>query len=238
MAPLDARRARVEPLLDLHAPVDAIYAYYALFHDAERTALHVHENAQGAVDGFAAVCRTGQQLFVPTVALRTPDVRAARELLREALVPGRPYVVLTTPDLRDVVEEVVHVERARLHHLYRLDLGRFRPLVNVLVVRETSPGGTPRFLIRAQGEVVAQAGLNWQSPYFAELFVRTEPPARGRGWGRAVATACTTWILRAGKHPLYVVDRENSAGVGLARAMGYVDTGAREFAAEGVCCLE
>jgi hypothetical protein len=53
-----------------------------------------------------------------------------------------------------------------------------------------------------------------------------------------VATACTTWVLRAGKQPLYVVDSENDASIGLARSIGYVDTGVREFAAEGICCVE
>jgi ribosomal protein S18 acetylase RimI-like enzyme len=238
MMTFDERRARVERLLDLHAPVDALYAYYALFHDADRTQIYLHEDARGAVDGFVAVCRTGQRLFVPTVVLRTLDTRVAVDLLREALVPGRPYAVVTTSDLRDVVGQVLDIERAEIHHLYRLDLARFRTLLNVLVVRESAPTGAPRFVIRSQGQVMAQAGLNWQSPYFAELFVHTEPAARGRGWGRAVATACTTWVLRAGKQPLYVVDSENDAGIGLARAIGYVDTGVREFAAEGVCCVE
>ena len=117
---LEELRARVQPLLNLSAPADALYVYYALHHDPRRTGLYVHGNTVGrpgaagaqaadgfVADGFVVVCYTGQRLFQPTVVLRTPDARAAVELLRRALVPGRPYYLITTPDLREAVAEVV-----------------------------------------------------------------------------------------------------------------------------------
>ena len=235
MTDLESLRLKVRPLLHFSAPSDALFVYYAFYHDPRRTRLYVREGADGRADGFVAVCQTGQRLFVPTVVLRTPSVEAAVELLREALVPGRPYYLITTPDLRDAVAEVVGIEQPGINRVYRLDLLRFQPFINVLVVAEQGLGGLPRFLIRSQGEIAAESGLNWYGPHFGEIFVRTAPAARERGWGQAVLTACTTWVVRSARQPLYIVHETNGPSIALAEAVGYVDTGAREFAGEGVC---
>lgn len=228
-------RLKVRSLLRLTEPADALAVYYALYHDPRRTALYVHENADGRADGFAAVCQTGQRLFAPTVVLRTAEKQAAVTLLREALAPGRPYYLVTTPDLREAVAEVVSIEQVEINHIYRLDLSRFQMSINVLVVAEPGLGDLPRFVIRSQGEVAAEAGLNWALSHFAEVFVRTMPEAQRRGWGGAVLTACTLWVVRSARQPLYVVGEENVVSIALAETTGYVDTGAREFAGEGVC---
>jgi len=235
VADLESLRLKVRPLLHLSAPSDALSAYYAFYHDPRRTRLYVHEDADGHADGFVAVCQTGQRLFQPTVVLCMPRAEVAVELLRQALVPGRPYYLITTPGLRDAVVKVVDIEQPEINHVYRLDLSRFQPLINVLVVAEQGLGGRPRFVIRSQGEIAAEAGLNWASPHFAEVSVRTAPAAQGRGWGRAVVTACTTWVLRSARQPLYVVNEANGPSIALAEAVGYVDSGTREFAGEGVC---
>jgi len=232
---LERLRLRVRPLLHFSAPGDALAVYYAFYHDPRRTSLTVHENDAGRADGFVAICQTGQRLFQPTVVLRTPDARAAVELLRQALIPGRPYYLVTTPDLRDVVAEVVDVTRPEVNHVYKLDLLRFQSTINVLIVAEQGMGGRPRFVIRSQGEVVAEAGVNWSSPHFAGVYVQTVPAARQRGWGRAVLTACSTWGVRSARQPIYVVHEENGPSITLAESVGYVDTGAREFTCEGVC---
>jgi hypothetical protein len=41
--------------------------------------------------------------------------------------------------------------------------------------------------------------------------------------------------VRSARHPLYVVNEGNDASLALAKSVGYVDTGVREFAGEGVC---
>jgi RimJ/RimL family protein N-acetyltransferase len=222
-------------MLHLSDPVDALYAYYALYHDPRRTNLHVHEDAGGHADGFVAVCQTGQQLFQPTVVLRAKNERTAVEVLRQALVPGRPYYVITPPDLMDALKEVVDIKQPEINHLYALELIRSRPAINVLIVTEEGIGGLPRFVIRSRGEVAAEAGLNWASPHFAEIFVHTEPYAQGRGWGQSVLEACTTWAVRSARQPLYVANEANVPSIALAKTVGYADTGAREFAGEGVC---
>jgi len=47
--------------------------------------------------------------------------------------------------------------------------------------------------------------------------------------------ACTTWVVRSGRQPLYVVNEANKPSIALTEAVGYVDTGARELTGEGVC---
>ncbi|MDY6876401.1 MAG: GNAT family N-acetyltransferase [Chloroflexota bacterium] len=234
MTDLERLRLKVRPLLHLSTPGDALYVYYALYHDPWRTHLYVHERDDGRADGFVAVCQTGQRLFQPTVVLRTPDAGVAVELLRQVLVPGRPYYLITTPDLREAAAEVIYINQPEINHICRLELSHFQPSINVLVVAEHGPAGKPRFVIRSQGEIAAEAGLNWISPHFAEMFVRTAPEARGRGWGKAVVAACTTWVVRSARQPLYIVNEANEPSLALAKAIGYVDTGAREFAGEGV----
>jgi GNAT superfamily N-acetyltransferase len=236
MADLQALRLKARIMLHLSDPVDALYAYYALYHDPRRTELFIHEDAEGHTDGFAAICQTGQRLFQPTVALRARNEHVAVDVLRRALMPGRPYCVITTLDLMDAVGQVVDVEQAEINHLYSLDPIRLQPVINVLIVTEEGIGGLPRFVIRSQeGTIAAEAGLNWVSPHFAEVFVRTHPDAQGRGLGRSVLAACTTWAVHSARQPLYVVNEANEPSSALAKAAGYVDTGAREFAGEGVC---
>jgi len=237
MGELDQLRRRIRPMLDLNAAVDALYAYYTLYHDPARTQLLIHEDDGGDVDGFISVCQTGQRLFEPTVVLRTVDASVAADLLLRALDPGRGYYVITTSDLRGEVAKVLRIQNEETNHIYRLDLSQFEPAINVLVVQEQGIGSGPRFVIRRQDTVLARSGVNWLSPHFAEVFVQTEPVARGRGWGKAVVQACTRWVLQSGRKPLYIVNSSNNASGALAKSIGYVDTGAREYAADGMCCV-
>ncbi len=235
MADLERLRLKARSLLHFSAPTDALYVYYAFYHDPRRTRLYVHEDGDGRADGFAAVCQTGQRLFQPTVVLRTPNARAAVELLRQALASGRPYYLITTPDLRDAVTEIVQMEQSQINRIYRLELFRFQPSINVLVVAEQGLSKRPRFVIRSREEVAAEAGVNWLSPHFAAVYVRTTLAAQGRGWGQSVAEACTNWVVQSGRQPLYIVGEEDEPGIALAEEIGYIDTGAREFAGEGLC---
>ena len=237
MGELDHVRRRIRSTLDLNAPVDALYAYYVLYHDPSRTQLLIHEDSGGHLDGFVAVCQTGQRLFEPTVVLRTADARVAVDLLQQALDPGRGYYVITTSDLCGEVGRVLRIQSEATDHIYRLDLSRFDSAINVLIVQEEGVGSGPLFVIRRHGSVLARSGVNWLSPHFAEVSVQTEPVARGRGWGKAVVQACTRWVLQSGRKPLYIVNSSNDASVTLAKSVGYVDTGAREYAADGMCCV-
>ncbi len=237
MPNMDKRRLKVRSMLSLSAPVDALYAYYAFYHDPERTELHVHEDSQGRADGFVAVCQTAQRLFQPTVVLRTTKADVGTALLREALQTGRPYYLITTPDLREVASEVVDMPSPEINRIYEIDLARFEPLINVLVVAEEGLEGRPRFLVRAQGTVVAEAGLTWMSPQFAAVYAHATPAARERDLGQAVLATCTQWAVRSGRHALAIIGVEDAYGTELVERVGYVDTGARELAADVMCCV-
>jgi hypothetical protein len=235
MAEVDKRRLKIRAMLSLSAVTDALYAYYAFYHDRERTELHVHEDADGHADGFAAVCQTSERLFQPTVVLRTPKVRVAVELLDEALAPGRPYYLITTPDLREAVSEVVHMPQPQTNLLYEIDLSRFEYTINVLVVAQEGIEDRPRFLVRSQEEVVAEAGVAWLSPHFAAVYAQATPPAQERGLGRSALATCTRWVVRSGRRPLAIINPKERGAIALVEAVGYVDTGARDLAGEVVC---
>ncbi len=230
---IEELRRKVRPLLDLSAPRDGMAAYYALYHDPARTRLVVEER-EGRAEGFLAVCQTGRDLFRQTAVLRARGEGVAAELLKRGLLPRRPYYLVTTPELQAAVAGALEVERSGLNRVYRLDLRRYAPSINVLVVPARAADGSPRFVIHSGGEVAAESGLNWYSPHFAEIYVWTAPQAQRRGWGKAVVDACVAWVLRSGIQPLYIADEENEASIRLAESLGFVDTGARELAVEGI----
>ena len=233
---LAAQRSRLERegFLFLAEPKDALAAYYALYHDPGRSRLWLHENADDHIDGFVAICQTGFNLFQPTVVLRAREDEIAVALLREALQPGRPVYVVTTPTLDLAVRAVVQLEREEFNRIYHFDPSRFKPEINVLVQPARAPDGSPRFVIRSRDQTASEAGVNWRSPHFAEMFVHTQPWAQGRGWGKAVVAACANTLVQAGVQPLYMVTEGNQASIRLAESVGFVDTGGREFAGSGV----
>ncbi|MGD1995574.1 MAG: GNAT family N-acetyltransferase [Anaerolineae bacterium] len=226
-------RRRVRPMLDLSAARDALSAYYALYHNPERTRLLIQEGPTDRVEAFLSICQTGRDLFRLTAVLRARNSGAAEELLHRELEPRRPYYLITTPDLHSVVEEVLAVEQFEINRVYRLDLSLYTPAISVLVVPDRAADGSPRFVIRSQGKLAAEAGTNWRSPHFAGLYAWTSPEARDRGWGKAVVESCANWVIRSGAQPLYIVSEDNQSSIRLAESVGFTDTGSRELAVEG-----
>lgn len=248
MTDLDAQRAAIRPLLAPSDPEDALTAYYALYHDPRRAHLTLHHvPVSGAhletgpdrgqrVDGFVAVCQTGHDLFRPLVVIRALNEEIVGELLRRALVPGRPYFLIAPLDLTEALERSVDMPKPTFNRIYRVDPARFElthtARINVLVQEQRGPASQPRWEIRSGNKVAAVAGTNWRSPFCAEVYVHTEPQFRRRGWGRAVLQAATAGLLREGLLPLYMVESSNLFSIQLAEAAGYIDTGRREVASE------
>lgn len=220
-----AQREAIRPLLVPTDPQDAMTAYYALLHDPRRTQLMLHRAVAGQVDGFIAVCQTGRDLFVPLVVIRA-DRRDVGELVRRALQPGRPYTLVTTPALYPAVAEHMLVERQQINRIYVLEAAPPDPGINVMVQPGTSEF---RYEIRTQDRIVAAAGVNWRSERLADMYVYTEPDSQGRGWGKAVGSACVKALVAARLLPLYTVAEENTASLELARALGFRDSDAREY---------
>jgi GNAT superfamily N-acetyltransferase len=237
---LNEKRREVRRLLSPADPADALASYYALWHDPRRTQIRLHRDAQGRTDGFMVVAQTGADLFRPLVVLRAPGEEAAIELMRGMLTPNRPYQVIVPVTMASAVRRVLTITSSRLTYVYRLDPSRFEPVINVLVRRvdpagdASSPGrGNYRFEIESQGQVMAMSGTNWRSPDFGEVFVYVHPRGRGRGWGRSVVSACSNALLEERLRPLYMAEEGNPASQRIAEALGYVDTGMRDFVGEG-----
>jgi hypothetical protein len=226
---LAVQRRLIAPLLAPAAPADARAAYYALFHDGRRVRLTLHTLAGGQVDGFAAVCQTGRDLFVPLVVVRAPPV-AVGGLLRDALLAGRPYDVVAPPELRADVERVMLLQEYHTNRIYVFDPATYRPLLNVMV----QPGEGPfRYEIRSGDKVTSSAGINWRSSRMAEVYVDSEPGAQSRGWDRAVGSACIRALLDEGLLPLYTVSENEPTSSRLPLLLGFQDSGAAEFECRG-----
>ena len=231
---LDADRQAIAPLLRPHSPEDALATYYALHHGDARTRLAVHRDERGSADGFIAVCQTGFDLFQPLVVLQAPAEYVAADLLRTALSPGRSYHVFVSPHLASAALAELDVQKAALCRVFEARRADYRPVINVLVTSSRGPDGAMRFAVRAaDGRVVAESGANWRTAEFAEVFVHVEFPARGRGLGKSVVSACATYLLESGLRPLYVVDQQDVESVAIADALGFTDTGVRQSAFTG-----
>ncbi len=213
-------------------PADALASYYALWHDARRTQITLHRDAQQRVTGYVTVSQTGVDLFRPLVTLRARDKKAVPDLLRAALSPNRPYQVTVPVALAPSLRDQMDFSRSSLNRIYILAPSRFQPIINVLVQRVAGADGTPRFQIESQGQIVAMSGTNWRSPTHAEVFVWVDAKGRGRGWGKSVVSACTATLLEERLRPLYLVEEGNQASIRIAESVGYVDTDARELTGE------
>lgn len=235
LASRETLRASLRHLVDENSPGDALPAYYALHHPAHRAELFVHtEGALERADGFLVRAQTGMDLFRPLVTFRAQSEMAARVLFQTGMPAGRPTYLTVPAALAGWANKHLVVTEAELHRIYQLDPRRFQPIINVLAVTSAGADGTPRCEIRSGEGVGAAAGVNWQSPAFAEVFVYTDPAARGRGWGRSVVSSVAEAVLKTGRMPLYVVAESNEASIRLAEAAGFKDTGWREFVAQAV----
>lgn len=227
------QRRLVRQLLDDASPSDAPTAYYALFHPAERSTLVTRTDEAGQAIGFAGRFRTGLDLFRPLVTLTCRSASVAADLLAEVLQPGHPYILFANLDQLALVGGSLRITQQQVLRIYRLEIARFQPEINVLVQCTENGEGHTRCRIESGGQQ-AVAGLNWQSPAFAEIYVHTDPDARQRGWGRSVVSAVSAAVVRGGRIPIYLVEEDNEASRRLAESLGYVDTGARQVYADVV----
>jgi ribosomal protein S18 acetylase RimI-like enzyme len=235
---LERVRPRVRPLLDTRSPADALASYYALYHAPDRSDLFLYPEAsaagEGRPTGFLVRARTGLDLFRPLVTFRAQTEAGAADLLARGLQPGRPAYLTVPEALAPWANKYLTVTDAELHRVYRLNPQRYQPIINVLVVTSTGADGLPRCEIRAGDRAGAVAGINWQSPDFAEVYVYTDPAVRGRGWGKSVVAALVGLIRQAGRTPLYVVAESNEYSIRLAEAVGFDDTRHREYVGQAV----
>ncbi len=239
------KRQAIQHLLNPRSPADALASYYALYHPPDRTTLLIHRSPGrvSRADGFLALCRTGMDLFRPLLTMRVADDQAAAELLAGALPAEAAVMIAIPPDLRPIMEAFFTLGGEITASVFQLERHDFRPIINVLVVQAPTPDGTPRFVIRGQsfdrgarpvGPALATAGINWRSPYFADLYVHVDPQARGRGFGKSVVSALSNWLLGQNITPLYTTPDTDEASAQLAAGLGFRDTGVRILFCDGV----
>jgi len=241
----DLRRA-IRPLLNERLATNALAAYYALHHPAERTTLTTYPANSFPATGYVAVSRSGLDLFRPLVTMRLPytgsgnevDLATGSELLRRALTPEQPIIVYTQEEYLPLLAALLQISVVQHLRLFQLEPSQFEPTINVFVTRADGPNGLPRFTIRqpygdANGELLASAGINWQSPLFADIAVYTNPRYRRQGYGRGVVSALVQHLLASGRTPLYVASEENAPSIELARRIHFTDTQGRSILLEG-----
>lgn len=248
MSLVKARQA-VAHLLDKTSPVDAAAVYYTFHHPDEKTHLVSYPADAMHARGYVCLARTGLDLFRPLVTMRFPesgarhgyDVNEATEMIFQAIPAGAEVIISAPLSYQSLISALFEVEKEQQLKLLALDRGRFQPIVNVFVVRTQSFDGLPRFVIR-QGpdgktgtgeDVVASAGLNWQSRKFAEIYVHTNAQLRRQGFGQSVAAACVQYILDHGQKPVYLVASNNASSIHLAESIGFVAIGANQILIEG-----
>src|SRR5258708_28892057 len=131
MASVVDQRSLIAPLLNLSSPADAPTAYYALYHDAKRSALHVQRGEDDRTVGFVGRFQTGIDLFRPLVVMRCEQPEVAADLLAEACTVGRPYLLFSSLDQLPQVGGSLQVSNERVLAVYALDPAQFSPSINV-----------------------------------------------------------------------------------------------------------
>jgi RimJ/RimL family protein N-acetyltransferase len=179
-------------------------------------------------------------LFRPLLTMRLPtsgesgqvDPRRTTELIYSAVSPGTALILSAPQPYRPYISALFEIQSEVQLTLMELDRDRYEPIINVLVTESESYNSLPRFVVRSTAgsgentsQVAASAGINWQSPYFADIYVHTKPAFRRRGFGRSVVAAVVQRVLSHGRTPLYSVAVDNQASIQLAESVGFADTG-------------
>jgi len=216
-------------LLSFTSPEDALTVYYALYH--ERAQLFTHD--QEIIVGFLAICQTAHDLFTPLVVMRADSDDVLSGLLFDHLDEGREYLFVVKEQMATFLRQCLVTWDEHFNLIYAINEASFRPDLHHPVNKVVGEDRFPRFEIRDGEKVIAAAGANWCSPYFAEVGVWTEEDYRGRGLARAVVSACTSELLKEGITPLYIVAEGNAASIRVCEALGYRFSGYREFSCQG-----
>jgi GNAT superfamily N-acetyltransferase len=223
----DKQRHSIAHLLSPTSPEDALTVYYALYHN--RTQIFTH--GQEVADGFLAICQTRHDLFTPLVVMRASSDDVLSTLLSSHLDERREYLFVVKEQIASALRRCLITWDENYNLIYAVDKASFRPEFSPLVEKIVKDR-FPRFEIKGE-QAIATAGINWRSPYFAEIGVWTHEGYRGRGLAKAVVSACTAELLKEGIQPLYIVAEGNIASIRVCEALGYRFTGYREFSCKG-----
>jgi GNAT superfamily N-acetyltransferase len=237
----ETRRA-IRSLLDEREPADALAVHYAYYFPEAKTQIIAYpaDAGPGQATGYVAFSRTGVDLFRPFVTLRLPieEMNACVEVIYSAMQPGTQVILQSPAAYFPFLQALFDIQTVTHLQLYVLNRERFEPIINVLVNEAAAHNELPRFIIRHNEgdglDVVASAGLNWQTPLFAEVAVSVDPHYQRRGWGRSVLAAMVQHLISTGRAPLYTVSADNQASIELARSVGFEDSRVRNIMIQAV----
>jgi hypothetical protein len=239
MIDLAASRRAIRHLLDERSPADAAASYYAFYHPDAQTQLLPYPAGAERAQGYVALSRTGLDLFRPLLTLRLPiqDMAASADVIYQSLVPGTAVILLSPTAYLPLLQALFEIHSEEHLDVLVLNRTRFEPIINVLVTSSTGPNGLPRFVIRRSSreqEVVASAGINWQTPHFAEISVNTAVSHQREGWGKSVTAAMVQYLVGNGRTPLYATAPQNTASQQLARSIGFTGSGVSKVMLQAV----
>lgn len=237
---LTEQRMAIAHLLDEKHPQDATAVYYANHHPDNRIRLFPFAESDRVL-GYVALAQTGMDLFRPFVTMRLPidDFGLSTNMIYEGIGEGTAVILNAPQSYAPLLQALFDIQVIQTLHLYVLDIKNFQTNINILTEKSMGPNDLPRFLIKqpnASGdrETVAASGLNWLSPEFGELSVRTQSAQRRQGMGYSVVNKMTEWVLTQKRKPLYMVAADNHASITLAERVGFVDSGYRQTLLEGI----
>lgn len=233
---LAEQRRAIRPLVG-DGPADAVADYYAFHHPDAKTGLVAYPDGAAHAMGYLALSRTGVDLFRPFVTLRLPigDLEMSADVIYHALPVGTAVILFAPAPYAPLLYALFEIQSEERLRLYTLSPRHFEPIINVLVAQTEGPNGLPRFVIRSQndGSIAAAAGLNWQSPRYAELSVNTDLNHRRQGLGQSVVAAMAQHVLANGRSPIYLVAENNQPSIHLAENVGFRDSGADKLLLHG-----
>jgi hypothetical protein len=203
-------------------------AYYGLQHPGDRTSLYGYYSPGGTLKGFLAEARTGFDLFRPLLIPFVGQEEVLREMLGAVLPPLRPAVLaIPFEQRRWIGEDFIHLPNS-VTEIYRLDPAHYEPVLNVLVVEDTSPDGWPRYEIRSKDDqVVASAGFNWIGENFGEIYLEAQAQVRKQRFTRSLLAAICGRLMVDKKIALYRIASAEKALLEEAIQVGFRPTGLR-----------
>ena len=221
------RRSELEPLLNKYKVEDAMVAYYALDHPADKTRLFGYFGSGEKPTDFLVIAQTGFDLFRPLVVPFISDRRALKYLIQTAMSTQRNYLVTITLDQSDILESVVDVTEPRVNEIHRLDLAFYDRVMNILAVRNENSSGWPRYEITSRKGGFAAAGVNWLSSHAAEIYTDADEEGRNRGFVTSVLSHIIEELMSEDRMILHRLDVEDARGYMDAFSVGFRPTGVR-----------
>jgi len=225
------QRDGLQMLLDVRSASDALASYYGLVHDCDRVQLYGYYPNSDHLSAFLAVAQTGLDLFRPLVIPFAGVRDGLRALVEAALQPQRRYLVYLPVEQQEYLIGAANLSVLQVSNLLRLDARGFEAVINVLIQRRQTPDGSPRYEIRSK-DGFAAAGVNWRTPFSAEIYAEGDAIGYRRGFTKSVLGAMISQLLEEKLSVFLRVPDDDYRSFEDAFDLGFKPTGVRQVFAE------